>query len=313
MRRGRSDLKCDAVWAGFLRMKYHIIANYARTKDKDIRIVQEVFKSAGKETEVHRTTKRGSAGALAAELSSRGEDCTLIVMGGDGTLHEALNGITDLKKCALGLIPCGTGNDFAASANIPHDVKKAAEIIAHGQPECVDYIELSDGLKSLNAVGMGIDVDVLKRAYSKGGGKLKYLFSLVYCLKHFRSYNFTVDYGDKTEKHFGLIAALGNGRQIGGGIKLFPDAKINDGYMDLLIVDYVSRFKIIFAFIKLMLGKINAIKEVTAARVKSVCFTPEAPCSIQAEGEIYDNVKLDAHIVEGGLNFYLPAKAAKKG
>ena len=231
-----------------------------------------------------------------------------MVMGGDGTLHEVLNGISDFEKCSLGLIPSGTGNDFAVAAGIPKDVKKAAEIIALRAPSSIDYIELTNGLKSINAVGMGIDVDVLKHAYAKGGGKGKYLSSLIYCLRHFKSYDFTVEYDGKSEKHFGLIAALGNGKQIGGGIKLFPEAKLDDGYMDILMVDYVSKFKMIFAFIKLMLGKINAIKEVTAARVKSASFATETPCAIQAEGEIYDGMKLEAHIVEGGLKFYLPGE-----
>ena len=88
-----------------------------------------------------------------------------------------------------------------------------------------------------------------------------------------------------------------------------PDAKIDDGYMDLLMVDYVSRFKIIFAFLKLMFGKINSIKEVTAVRVKRAKFTTEKPCSIQAEGEIYDGMQLDAHIVEKGLKFFLPRRS----
>ena len=103
-----------------------------------------------------------------------------------------------------------------------------------------------------------------------------------------------------------MIAALGNGRQIGGGIKLFPDARIDDGFMDLIIVDYVSRFKMVFAFLKLMVGKVNAIKEVTALKVKSARFETDNPCTIQAEGELYDGEDFDAHIVEGGLKFYLP-------
>lgn len=287
-------------------MVYNIIVNAARTGEKQIKLAESVFESAGREYRTFRTDHKGHATEIAEQISSAGEECAVVVMGGDGTLHEVINGIRDFKKCSLGLIPSGTGNDFAEAAHIPADIKKAAQIIAFRAPEHIDYIELENGLKSINAVGMGIDVDVLKRAYEKGGGKGKYLSSLIYCLKHFKSYNFTVEYDGKSEKHYGLIAALGNGRQIGGGIKICPDAKIDDGYMDLLMVDYVSRFKIIFAFLKLMLGKINSIKEVTAVRVKRAKFTTEKPCSIQAEGEIYDGMQLDAHIVEKGLKFFLP-------
>lgn len=292
-------------------MIYDIIVNSARTKEKQIAAVLDVFEGAGKQVAIHHTKERGHAKKIAEELSSDGKEHTLVVMGGDGTLHEVINGIKDFEKCSLGLIPSGTGNDFAVAAKIPSDIKSAAQIIAFRAPEKIDYIQLSNGLKSINAVGMGIDVDVLKHAYAKkGGGKGKYLSSLIYCLAHFKSYNFTVEYDGKKEKHYGLIAALGNGKQIGGGIKLFPEAKLDDGYMDILMVDYISKFKTIFAFIKLMGGKINNIKEVTAARVKSASFSAEVPCSIQAEGEIYDGMKLEARIIEGGLKFYLPPRNA---
>ncbi len=290
-------------------MTYDIIVNSARTKESDLHTVEEVFASAGKSVTVHHTQNKGHAKSIAERLTSDKKERTIVVMGGDGTLHEVLNGIKDFDNCCLGLIPSGTGNDFAVAAKIPTDIKSAAQLIAFRAPERIDYIELSNGLRSINAVGMGIDVDVLKHAYAKkGGGKGKYLTSLIYCLAHFKSYNFTVEYDGKKEKHFGLIAALGNGNQIGGGIRIFPDAVIDDGYMDILMVDYISRFKTIFAFLKLMRGKINAIKEVTAARVKSASFSTEQPCSIQAEGEIYDGMKLEAHVVEGGLRFYLPPR-----
>ncbi len=290
-------------------MDFHIIVNAARTGEKKIAKVCERFAAAGITAAVHRTERPGHAKLMAGELTSEKKERALIVMGGDGTLHETLNGMRDFENCALGLIPCGTGNDFAVAAGIPKNIAKAADVIARGTPSAMDYIQLADGLKSINAVGMGIDVDVLKRAYGRGGGgKGKYLSALVYCLNHFESYDFTVEYDGKKEKHYGLIAALGNGRQIGGGIKLFPEARLNDGYMDILMVDYLSKFKTVFAFIKLMLGRINAIKEVTFARVKRARFQTEKPCSIQAEGEIYDGRTLDAHVVEGGLKFFLPRK-----
>lgn len=231
-------------------------------------------------------------------------------MGGDGTLHDMINGFRDFENCSLGLIPLGTGNDFAESAHIPFDVKKAAEIIAYRAPEYIDFIELSSGLRSINAVGMGIDVDVLKRTYAgKNKGRSKYLKALISSLIHFKSCNFTVKYDGKEEKHFGLISALGNGRQFGGGIKMFPEARINDGYLDLIIVDYISKPKMIGAFLKLMRGKVNDVKGATVARTKAATFIHEDEnFTIQAEGELYENMPIEAHIVENTLKFYLPEK-----
>ena len=105
----------------------------------------------------------------------------------------------------------------------------------------------------------------------------------------------------------GLIAAVGNGRQFGGGIKIFPDAKIDDGYMDIIIVDYISKIKIPAAFIKLMRGKVDKVKKVTIVKTKAAEFVSEdAEFTIQAEGELYENLPINAHIVAGQLKFYLP-------
>lgn len=153
---------------------------------------------------------------------------------------------------------------------------------------------------------MGIDVDVLERTYAgKNVRRSKYLHSLIVSLIKFKSHDFTVRYNGKEEKHFGLIAAVGNGRQFGGGIKMFPDAKINDGYLDLIIVDFISKIKIIGAFIKLMRGKINSIKQATAVKVKEVEFIPDdTDFVLQADGELYKNVPIKAKIITNKLKIY---------
>jgi YegS/Rv2252/BmrU family lipid kinase len=290
---------------------YHVIANGNVFKGKyasDIDIVKDVFKRAGKDCFIHFTQHAGHAKEIAAELTSSGEEITLIAMGGDGTLHEVLNGVNDTSKCYLGLIPFGTGNDFAEAAGIPGDTKAAAELIAFKCPSPIDYIELTNGLRSINAVGAGMDVDVLERTYAgKRTGRNKYMHAFIQSLIHFKSKNFTIIYNGKEEKHHGLIACLGNGKQIGGGIKLFPKAELSDGYMDLFIVDYLNKFKTLIAFIRLMMGKIDKIKEVTQAKVKEAKFIPEEEnYTIQAEGELYNNVSLEAKVISGKLKFYLP-------
>lgn len=290
---------------------YHIIANETHLKSKNaakLKEVRAVFDRAGKEYEVLTTYRKGDAKRLAEKISSSEGEHTLIAMGGDGTLHDILNGITDFERTSLGLIPVGTGNDFAACAGIPLNPARAAEIIAFRAPAPIDFIQLSSGLRSINAVGMGIDVDVLKRAYEgKRHGKSKYVCALVKSLAKFKSVNFTLRYDGKEEKHYGLIAALGNGRQVGGGIKLFPKAEIDDGLLDLLVVDYISKPKIVGAFLKLMRGKVDEIKAVTIIRTKAATFVADSPeFTIQAEGELYENIPIDARVVEGKLKFYLP-------
>ena len=286
---------------------FHLIISEVtlKKKRKKFDIVKSVFENSGASYELHATNSREELKELVSKLTSE-SDNSIIVLGGDGTLHDTLNSFVNFDGNSLGIIPLGTGNDFAESAHIPTDLKKAAELVLNNNPRPIDYIQFDSGLRSLNAFGMGIDVDVLQRAYSgKSVKRSKYLKALIVCLFKFKSHNFTVRYNGVEEKHFGLIAAVGNGRQFGGGIKLFPDAKIDDGYLDLFMIDFVSKFKILGAFIKLMRGKINKLKQVKAVRVKEVEFIPDSEnFTFQADGELYDNIPIKAKIVENKLKFY---------
>ena len=286
---------------------FHLIISEVnlKKKSKKVDIVKSVFEKAAVNYELHATQSREQLMEITSTLTAE-KGNSIIVLGGDGTLHDVLNSFVDFEENFLGIIPLGTGNDFAESAHIPNDIKKATELIIDNPPRPIDYIEFESGLKSLNAFGMGVDVDVLKRAYSgKSVKRSKYLKALIVSLIKFKSHNFTVRYNGVEEKHFGLIAAVGNGRQFGGGIKLFPDAKIDDNYLDLFMVDFVSKFKMIGAFIKLMRGKINKVKQVKAVRVKEVEFIPDSEnFTFQADGELYENIPIRAKIVESKLKFY---------
>ena len=141
----------------------YIIVNKLNLKGKaakNVGTAGAVFDRAGKEYKILHTDREGHAKEYAEQITSDGNVNTVVAMGGDGTLHEILNGFKDFENNSLGLIPLGTGNDFAASAGIPSDVRAAAEKIAFREPEYIDFIELSGGLRSINAVGMGLDVEV---------------------------------------------------------------------------------------------------------------------------------------------------------
>ena len=289
---------------------FHLIVNAGHVRGKNLNkleAVKKVFERAQKPFEIHFTDHEGHAREYAEEITSQEGSGAVIAVGGDGTLHEILNGFKNFDNYSLGLIPLGTGNDFAEAAKLPKVPERAAEIIAFRQPTGIDYIQLDSGLRSLNAVGYGLDVEVLKIAYtSKRKGKSKYFFALLKALKKFRGCNFTVNCNGESIKKFGFIAAIGNGSQIGGGIKLFPSAKIDDGKMNLIAVDYLSKSKIFGAFLKLMRGKVEKVKGATVLECDECEIIPEEnDFTVQAEGELYENVPLKAKIASG-LKFYLP-------
>ncbi len=287
---------------------YHIILNPTAGKKKAVKnlaIVQRILAERNIPFETHYTCAAKDATDIAKRLTLAGEK-EIVVLGGDGTLHEVLKGIDDVEACRLGLIPSGTGNDFAGKVGIPLDVEKALEIILAGTTKPTDYLEV-DGIRCMNVGGMGMDVDVLERCKrGKMKGKLKYLFSLVKSVFSFKGLPITVESEGRVEKHDALIAAACNGAQFGGGITICPVATVDDGKMDVVIVDCIGgTMKIIKAFIKLLKGKILEYPAATHFTCDRVKFIPDTPCSAQLDGELYTHLSFDVKICHG-LQFYRP-------
>ncbi len=285
---------------------FHIILNPVAGKKKALKnlaALEEVFKKRNIAYEAHKTCAVHDGEAIARRLTLAGEQ-DIIVVGGDGTLHEVLNGVVDPANCRLGLIPSGTGNDFAARLGLPLDAKKAATLILDSEAKAIDYLEVG-GVRCMNVAGVGMDVDVLERCRrGKMKGKLKYLVSLLKSLFAFKGLPVIVESEGIQERHEALLAAACNGSQFGGGVRICPVAEADDGKINVVIVECLgSKMKIIKAFLKLMRGKIlqyPATKHFLCERVR---FTPEVVCPMQLDGELYREIPFDVRLGKG-LKFY---------
>jgi len=253
----------------------------------------------------HPTRERGEASAIAGQLSADGAD--IIAMGGDGTLHEVLNGLADPARARLGLIPCGSGNDFAAAAGIPQDPVRALEIILRGEAKPTDYMECA-GVRGINAIGTGIDVDILRR-YARMKvlkGSAAYLASLILTVVAYRPKRFSEIVDGAAEPHEALIACAANGRSIGGGIPIAPKAEIDDGLLDVVIIDGIKKPAIPRAFVRLMRRRVLELKQTLFKRQSALSVRADAPMPIQIDGEIYENLPFDVKLIHGALRFYRP-------
>lgn len=270
---------------------------------KNLQIAERVFSERGIAYKVRKTAASGDGEKIARELSEQGER-EFVVVGGDGTLHEVLNGLSDPSVCSLGLIPSGTGNDFAEALGIPLEAEKAALKIADGKPADVDYLQIGHR-RSMNVAGIGMDVDVLERCQrGKMRGKLKYLKSLLTSLFAFKGYHVKIESEGRVEEHDALIAAVCNGSTFGGGIKICPDAQTDDRKMNVVLIDCIGgKWKIIQAFIQLMKGKVLSYPLTTHFLCDKVTFTPETPCTSQLDGELYKEISFEAEI-KSGLKFF---------
>ena len=253
---------------------------------------------------VHVAKEHKSSRTKTQELIQNGAT-DIIAVGGDGTLHEVINGFSNFEKVNLGIIPCGTGNDFAATINLPKDPIKALGIIIDGTPKYTDFMQMPT-VRGLNVIGMGLDVDVLVK-YNKLKKKTKFGYTscLIKSLIKFEYSNFEVqiDNGEK-KKLRSFVACVCNGHRFGGGIPICPIASPEDNKLDFVAVNEMKRLKIIGAFIKLKSGKIFNLKQTVYDKAENIKIESDKPCVVNVDGELYENIPFDVQIVSNKLKIY---------
>lgn len=247
------------------------------------------------------TSRKGEERELAAAIDD--EEPTVIAVGGDGTLNGVLCGLKDPARCTLGIIPAGTGNDFAAVSGIPHGIA-ALDLILKGTPKYTDYLAFSSGLRSLNIAGVGIDVDILLRCNQMKHfhAKSKYFLSLLTSLRKFRGLKMKIEAEGKTEEGNFLIAAVCNGRQFGGGIPICPPAKIDDGKLDLVYVT-CPKHKLL-PLLKLMRGKVLSLPIARHALCEEATLTIASPFTAQYDGELYEESSFEVKLIHRELKLF---------
>ena len=270
---------------------------------KNLALIEKRLKERNAEYTIRYTERVGHAKELTKELINGGATC-IVAVGGDGTLHEIVNGFHSFDKCALGIIPCGTGNDFASAIGLGGTIEETVDLILDGTPKFTDFIELPT-VRSINIVGMGIDVEVLKKyAALKKKTKFGYTKCLLKTLFKFDCVNFSAEIdGEKTDYN-AFMACVANGSAYGGGIRICPVADPADKSLDFVAVDKLGKFKLLGALIKLKGGKILSIPQATHKKITKIKIEASLPYVVQADGELYENIPFEAEIVSDKLRIY---------
>ena len=218
-----------------------------------------------------RTEYPGHATALARK-AAQAADCTGVVsVGGDGTAYEVACGLMG-TSVPLGVIPAGTGNDFVKTVGIPRKPMAALERILTGVPRPVDVGSMNDRL-FLNVCGTGFDVTVLDytvAAKKYVRGILPYLIGLVRAIAHYRPVHVRMETDGVVQERDVLICSVANGRFIGGGIPICPEAAPDDGLLDLVVVENRPRWMIPFYLPGLLMGKVLAFGVTSHCRCREV-------------------------------------------
>lgn len=271
--------------------------------------VRAVLEEAGAEVEMRETVGRGHATELAEAAVALGWPA-VIAVGGDGTVHEVANGILRASEglresaAALGMVPVGSGNDFALLAGLSRDPAVAARRLLSGERR-VDVGRVGERWFT-NGVGVGIDARVAVEANRdrRFKGMAIYLWALAKVLRSFRAPVIRVetDDGEVFDRPLTLVT-VGNGGRHGGGFWICPDASIDDGVFDVCVCDGLSRLRILRFLPRVVRGTHTGVSCVHMRRVRRVRITSATPLPVHADGEILfeDARELEIEIAPGRL------------
>jgi len=270
----------------FLKRRSFII-NPASGRGKGFkiaRVLQDLLQQRNLTDTLYFTDKPKHATQMARDLAKRNDQ--IIVVGGDGTFQEVINGIVS-TPVQLGLIPVGTGNDFIRAAPVPATPQAAFQTVLNGHTMKIDLGRVNDRYFH-NALGVGFDAHVVSFA-----DKIKYLRgSAVYLKAIFQtlsvykpvSLTCTDESGSRTNDWFLIV--VGNGKALGGGFKLTPDAELNDGWLDICLIENMPRPQILKNLVKVYWGGHKSDPRVELKRSRKIEFHSEQGFAVHADGEL---------------------------
>lgn len=235
-------------------MRYLFIINpTAGKQDSSARLIpalEAALRRAGvpkAQYEIQKTRFAGHARELAAAAARSGQEVRIYAAGGDGTLNEALSGAYGCANAAVGCLPYGSGNDFLRSFGTREEFLDLDAQLKGGAVD-IDLIQTSRGLSAMICAA-GLDAQVAYgipkfRRIPFCGGEMAYLLSIVQQVCGHLGRRLEYDIDGEILQVDSLLCAVCNGRNYGGGFQAAPEAKLDDGWLEVFIVRKVSRFTI---------------------------------------------------------------------
>jgi len=261
---------------------------------------------------------------LAQEAADKGYEA-VVAVGGDGTLHEVLNGALQSRRTpAVGVIPAGTGNDFARSATLPRDPERAYQVCRLGRAEPID-VGLVNGRAFINVAGFGFDAavaeEVIRRSVEggkSGSGAIPYLLAVFNQLRTFRPRELRIEVDGHAETSRVLFGAVGNGSTYGGGMKICPHAKVDDGVLDLFIGGDLGPFETLINLAKVFRGSHVHHPKCRYQKAWKVVVDGDPSVRVHADGQLMGALPVTVEVRPRAIRFlmspeFTPTPAAAAG
>jgi len=262
--------------------------------------IQKLLKKYNIESSIHVSKHPEHLTALAKEFSSNAK-CRFYSVGGDGTLNEIMQGIIGTDS-EIVVTACGTGNDFVKSISKYKSMRKIITNSINAPSTFIDIMKLNNNKYCINILSAGFDAMVGKnvdkfRWLPAISGKVKYNLSILYTLFQNKNFKFKVRLNDKVIKQYFTLVAISNGKFYGGGISPSPEAEVNDGLIDICMINSTSIFTKLMFLPKYKSSKHMNLKQVHMEKANKIVIVSNKQFPFNIDGEIFYTKKLRCEVI----------------
>lgn len=265
------------------------------------------------------TERPGHASSLAEEAAANGAR-VVVVVGGDGTVNEVVNGLRRAGSdgVQLAVFPRGTGDDFARTFGIPGDFDRALEIAAKGHPRTIDigrarYVSPGGSEEEryfVNFAGAGISGAIAKRGAATSrrlGARLAYFWATVAVFARWKSSEMSLEIDGKRRVDQLYEVIVANGAYVAGGMWMAPEASPDDGLFETVLIGDFTKAEFVATFPKIYRGKHVGHAKIEILRARTVSVDAKAPLPVVLDGEQPGMTPARFEIVPGALRVRVPA------
>ena len=258
---------------------------------------------------IRATRRPGDAEKFAREAIREKCDC-IVTAGGDGTLNEVINGIAKrASNVCIGLVPLGTGNDFARSLSLPTRVDENIDILLSAKTMSIDLVRVkSDRTRyfvNVSAGGFsGIVDEKLTPKIKRTWGPLAYIRSAAAALPELHAYRTDLVFDDEERLSVDLYnVIIGNGRFVAGGLPIAPDADLRDGQLDVVLIPKRPAAEMALLAAEILLGKHLSSNAIIFRRAKKIAVRSRPGMWFNVDGELVGNEPAVFQVVPRALKF----------
>ncbi len=264
------------------------------------------IRGAGRGVVLRATERPRHATELVQQAVSAGA-AAIAIAGGDGTVRDAVAGLEGAQT-PLAIVPAGTGNDLVRTLRIPANRSAAVDLLLNGTARPVDIWRWND-VPFVNVAGVGLDAavaDTVNRRIRRLRGPLAYLAGVALTLSHFRPIEIELVADEWRFAGTAMLAAFGNGRCYGGGMRIAPAAVVDDGLLDVVVVEGIPRLELVRQMPRVFMGTHLSHPRVQSFRASRIVVRGDPALPVTLDGELLGTLPAEVARAEKPAWFLLP-------